>query len=82
MSKELGTRHRAAVGLSEIADCLVIVVSEETGGVSLARDGKLIRFADQPTITSELLKSQDKELVKGGKIFKKGSDRNVKGQQD
>ncbi|MCR5429698.1 MAG: diadenylate cyclase CdaA [Eubacterium sp.] len=82
LSKELGTRHRAAVGLSEIADCLVIVVSEETGGVSLARDGKLIRFADQPTITSELLKSQDKELVKSGKIFKKGSDRNVKGQQD
>ena len=82
LSKELGTRHRAAVGLSEIADCLVIVVSEETGTISLARDGEITRFADQPTITSELLKSQDKELVKSGKIFKKGSDRDVKGKQD
>ena len=80
LSKELGTRHRAAVGLSEVSDCLVIVVSEETGTISLARDGELTRFADQPTITSELLRAQDKELVKSGKIFKKGSDRDVKEQ--
>ncbi len=80
VSKELGTRHRAALGLSEVSDCLVIVVSEETGTVSLANDGELMRFVDQPTITSELLRAQDKEVVKSGKIFKKGSDRDVKGQ--
>ena len=78
LSKELGTRHRAAVGMSEVSDCLVIVVSEETGAISLARDGQLTRNADKATITSELIRAQDKELVKGkNKIFKKGSDRDV-----
>ncbi len=80
ISKDLGTRHRAALGLSEVSDCLVIVVSEESGTVSLAREGHLARFVDPPTITSELIRAQDKELVKSKKIFKKGSDRNVKEQ--
>lgn len=52
--KDLGTRHRAAIGMSENSDAIVIVVSEETGTISLAVDGQLRRNYDYNTLKAEL----------------------------
>ncbi len=54
LSKELGTRHRAAVGISEVSDSMTIVVSEETGAVSLAVEGTLYRNIDADFLRSKL----------------------------
>lgn len=54
LSKELGTRHRAAVGVSEVTDALVVVVSEETGNVSVAIGGKLFRNMDAENLKRKL----------------------------
>lgn len=54
VSKELGTRHRAGLGISEVSDSLTIIVSEETGFVSLACDGKLYRKIDADTLQLRL----------------------------
>ena len=76
IGKNLGTRHRAGVGLSEVCDALVIIVSEETGAISVAKDGVLRRFLDLKSLEKMLLdiyipsgESQDilSRLLKGGK---------------
>lgn len=51
----MGTRHRAAVGVTEVSDALVVIVSEETGAVSLAQDGKLLRNVDRETLYDVLM---------------------------
>lgn len=54
LSKELGTRHRAAVGITEVSDCLVVIVSEENGFISLATGGNIIRNVNREYLFSKL----------------------------
>lgn len=58
LSKELGTRHRAGVGISEATDSLTVIVSEETGGISVAYGGKLER-----NLNSESLKARMRQIM-------------------
>lgn len=54
IAKELGTRHRAAIGISEKSDCLVVIVSEETGSISVAENGKINRYFDEESLKIRL----------------------------
>lgn len=61
LSKDLGTRHRAAVGISEVSDSMTIVVSEETGKVSIAVGGELYRNVDADFLKNKLTFLQKRE---------------------
>ena len=56
VNKDLGTRHRAALGLSEVSDAIVVVISEETGTISIALDGELQRGFNAESLKAEILK--------------------------
>lgn len=71
VNKELGTRHRAAIGISEVSDSLTIVVSEETGRVSLAFAGEIYRNVDADYVRKKLNQIQKKTIdVKKFRIWK------------
>lgn len=92
LSKELGTRHRAAVGMSEVSDALVIAVSEETGRVSFAISGHLTRAVPKEQLREKLVQFQNKpeegkkitfkNIVLKKDTLKKGKQNNDKGHME
>ncbi len=75
LSKSMGTRHRAAVGLSEVTDSVTVIVSEQTGTISVAADGKIQRNYDGEKLRARLM-----ELVDTGGEEKKQKIRIKKGK--
>lgn len=77
VSKALGTRHRAAIGISEISDAIIIVVSEETGTVSIVQNGKIERGIDTETLKRKLIKiNSGKNKIEARLRFWKGWNKN------
>ena len=77
LSKELGTRHRAGVGISEVTDSMTIIVSEETGRVSVAYEGELTRNVDVDELKEMLRRVQGKtyEEKKSFRLFKRKAEK-------
>ena len=69
LSKELGTRHRAAIGVSEVSDCISLIVSEETGDVSIAKSGKIYRGVSKERM-SNILRSNLKITTNQKSFFR------------
>lgn len=79
LSKDLGTRHRAGVGISEETDSLTIIVSEETGRVSAAYEGELYRNLDADELKEKLVMIQNKKVEEPKKhLFGKGRSKDEK----
>ena len=78
ISKDLGTRHRAAIGISEVTDSFTIVVSEETGRISVARSGKLTGLKDAQELGAMLRKLYDVSTQEKVFFLLKGMTKNEK----
>lgn len=70
LEREFGTRHRAAIGISEFSDALAIIVSEETGKISIAMNGKIIKDVQIDVLRKELKKRVKKSNIKDTRIAK------------
>ena len=83
LSKDLGTRHRAGVGISELTDSMTIIVSEETGKVSVAYKGELYRNLNADTLREKLEIIQNKPQVeKKAKFWQKGRGKKKKDEKE
>ena len=71
LSKELGTRHRAAIGITEETDAVAVIVSEETGIISAAVGGKITRNLDGSALRSVLRSSMEGKSTRGGASLKR-----------
>lgn len=76
LSKDLGTRHRAGVGISEVTDSLTVIVSEETGKISVAYGGQLERSLDAERLKARLADIQNKPTEEKKRKLWKGRSRN------
>lgn len=80
ISRELGTRHRAGLGISEVSDCVVFIVSEETGVISMARGGKLTRHLDARSIGQILHSLYDPQVDQQHHLHVPEKLKNLKGK--
>lgn len=78
LSKELGTRHRAGVGISEVTDSMTVIVSEETGHVSVAYEGELYRKLDADSLREKLMMIQNKQVEEKKRRLWKGRSKSEK----
>ncbi len=77
IGQELGTRHRAALGISEVSDSVTLIVSEETGVISVAQDGGIIRYLDSKAIKDileDIYMIKQTGKTKGLRIKRKGRE--------
>ena len=84
LSKDLGTRHRAGVGISEVSDSVTLIVSEETGSISIAKGGELYRNLDTESVRKHLellsqddVKKKDERRLKDSKRRRKSTKKST-----
>ncbi|MCI9437343.1 MAG: TIGR00159 family protein [Lachnospiraceae bacterium] len=83
LSKDLGTRHRAGVGVSEVTDSLTLIVSEETGGISMAYEGELVRHLNAESLKEKMrqIMNMNGEEDAKGRHRRKGKDKKKGGKK-
>ena len=89
IAKELGTRHRAAIGISKESDAIAVVVSEETGKISIAKDGTLIADVKEDALKRILIKNlvtaqfgSEKRVSRINKMKEKWASKKIKKQDE